>query len=173
MKFNKLYKKYHQLFAENIIPQAQLPIHQGDQVTFVKGWEKKLENLAQSSTGERIREMIAQKDNPLVAYSIVSKKPASYGAHGSPNQNGGQNEEEFTVTVGEQYALGLYKNIVSVPMYALERIDNGINLTPLSKNQSEKPRKQTTGEEPKLDKNLSDPTTQTHASWKDHGINKL
>lgn len=173
MKFNKLYKKYHQLFVENILPQANLPILQGDHVTFIKGWEKKLENLAQSSTGQRIREMIAQKENPLVAYSIVSKKPAAYGAHGSQNQNGGQNEEEFMVTVGEQYALGLFKNIVSVPMHVLERIDCGINLPPLSKNQQEPPRKQTTGEEPKINSNLSDPTIQTHASWRDQGINKL
>jgi hypothetical protein len=175
MKFNKLYKDYQKLYMEGVIPQEHLSVLQGDQVVFRKGWEKdpQMENLVNSSTGERIREMIEQKEDPLIATAIQSKTPAAYGSHGSQRDNTIANEEGFMVTVSQQYALGLYKNVVVVPMSVLERVDNGNNLNPLSKNQQEQPKRQTTGEEPKLNPNGSDPTVQTHASWKDHGINKL
>jgi hypothetical protein len=169
MKFNKKFKKYSKMFLEGVIAQEHLPIHQGDQVEFAKDWAKKLPDIANTSTGQRIKEMIDQTDNILIATSISGKKPMAYGSHGSQENNPAM-ETEYVVTVGEQYALGLYKNIVTVPMNALVGVNNGVNLPPLSKNQQEKERKQNyKGEEPKIDKTLSDPTSQTHASWKDHG----
>lgn len=169
MKFNNLYSKYKTLYVENA---ANLPILQGDQVIFKKNWDKLpyFESLRNSSTGQRIREMIDQKEDPLIATAIKANRPTSFGAHGSPEQNSVANESEFVVTVAQQYALGLYSNIVEVPMIALERVDNGNNLTPLSNNQNGKEYKQNyKGEAPKIDKTLSDPTSQTHASWRDHG----
>lgn len=169
MKFNKKFKQYSKTILEGVIAQDHLPIHQGDQVMFAKDWAKKLPEIANTSTGQRIKEMASQTDNALIATSIAGKKPMAYGAHGSQDNNPAM-ETEYTVTVGEQYALGLFKNIVVVPMNALVGVDNGINLPPLSKGQQEKQRKQNyKGEEPTIDKTLSDPTTQTHASWKDHG----
>lgn len=172
MKFYKKFNQYVKMFLENTIPQEHLPIHQGDQVVFRSDWAKNplVQDIVKSSTGERIREMIEQKKDPLVVTSINSRIPAAYGSHGSFRDNGNVNEGDYMVVVGQQYALGLYKNIVTVPMAVLERVDNGINLTPLSQNQNDKERKQNyKGEEPKIDKTLSDPTSQTHASWKDKG----
>lgn len=171
MKFNKLFKHYSKLFVEGVIQQEHLPIHQGDQVIIRKDWANLpyFQSLKNTSTGERIREMIEQEKDPLIATAINSKNPAAYGSFGSFQQNSIANEEEFMVTVSQQYALGLYKNIVVVPMSALQRVDNGGNLTPLSKNQDGEDWKQTKGEDPKLDSSKSDPTKQTHASWKDHG----
>jgi hypothetical protein len=179
MKFNKKFKEYTDIFLEGVIPQDHLAIKQGDQVTVRKDWKKnpEVQNLINTTTAERLDVLAgnlpdpANKDtpDPIIATSISSKTPAAYGSFGSFRDNGGVNEGDFTVTIGQQYAIGLYNNIVSVPMSILQRVDNGINLTPLGKSQQEKPRKQTTGEEPTIDKNLSDPTTQTHASWKDKG----
>jgi len=170
MKFNKLYNKYANLFLENVIPQEHLPVKQGEQVVFKKNWDKfpYFDTLKNSSTGERIRSMIEQKDDPLIASAISSKNPSAFGSHGSFKDNNIANESEFYVTVSQQYALGLYKNVVVVPMEVLDMVDNGNDLPRLSKNQN-KEYKQTTGEKPTLNKNQADPTKQTHASWKDKG----
>jgi len=175
MKFNQKFKQYAKLYMEGVIPQEHLPVHQGDQVVIRKDWKKdpQMQNLVNSSTGQRIDELVVQTDDPIIATSVSSKTPAAYGSFGSYRDNGNVSEADFMVTIGQQYAIGLYKNIVTVPMSILQRVENGINLPPLSKNQQDKPRAQTTGEKPEIDKTLSDPTVQTHASWKDNGINKI
>lgn len=171
MNFNKAYSKYKKLYTENI--QEGIPM-QGEQVVFIKGWEKDpyMESLANTSTGQRIREMIEQGDDPLIVTGIQFKKAHAYGSFGSVEHNSINNEEHVFVTVSQQYAIGLYSNVVVVPASILQCVENGINMPSLSKNQN-KEYKQTTGEEPTIDKSATDPTTQTHASWKDNGINKL
>ena len=178
MKFNKQFNTYAKMFLENTIPQEHLPVRQGDQVIFKKGWDKLdyFKSLKNSSTGERIRAMIEQQKDPLIASSLSSRNPSAYGAHGSYRDNNVANESEFMVTVCQQYALGLYSNIVVVPMEAIQNVDNGANLTALSKNQDGPDHGQTTGTEYKQPKPSGDkfnPVDQTHAVKKDHGINKL
>ncbi len=176
MKFNKKFKEYTETFLEGVIPQDHLPIHQGDQVSVRKDWKKdpQVQNLVNTTTAERLDVMSGnlpdpsnkQSPDPIIATSISSKTPAAYGSFGSHTDNAGKSEADYTVTIGQQYAIGLYNNIVTVPMSILQRVDNGINLTPLGQSQQEKPRKQTTGEEPVVDKAVYDAT---HASWKDQG----
>ncbi len=176
MKFNKKFKEYTETFLEGVIPQDHLSIHQGDQIIVRKDWKKdpQVQSLINTSTAERLDVMAGnlpdpankESPDPVMAISISTRVPASYGSYGSFAHNGSKTEYDFTVTIGCQYALGLYNNIVTVPMSILQRVDNGANLPPLSPNQQEKPRKQTTGEEPVVDKSVYDAT---HASWKDHG----
>lgn len=174
MKFNKHYKYFTNLYTEKRTVEI-LDIHEGDMVVFRKDcWNNEyLKNLQNTSTGLRIKEMIAQtnSDNadPLIVTGLKSKRPVSYGSFGSNDQNSIGNEVEYIATVGQRYALGLYSNIVEVPLSCLQRVDTGNNLPPLSNKQQQEPYKQTTGEPPMLNPHTSDPTIQTHASWKDHG----
>ena len=150
MKFNKKFKEYTEIFLEGVIPQDHLPIHQGDQVSVRKDWKKdpQVQSLVNTSTAERLDIMAGNLPNPsnkelpdpVMAISISSRAPSAYGSFGSFAQNGSKSEADYTVTIGFQYAIGLYNNIVSVPMSILQRIDNGANLPPLSPNQQEKPR---------------------------------
>ena len=39
------------------------------------------------------------------------------------------------VTVSQQCSVGVYANVVEVPMRVLKLVDNGINLPPISKTQ--------------------------------------
>lgn len=176
MKFNKKFKEYTETFLEGVLPQEHLPILQGDQVVVRKDWKKnpQVQNLVNTTTGEKLDIMSGNLPNPstketpdpIIAISISTKIPEAYGSYGSFAHNGAKSEADYMVTIGYQYAIGLFNNIVSIPMTILQKVENGINLPPLSQNQQEKPRKQTTGEEPVTDKSVYDAT---HASWKDHG----
>jgi len=173
MKFNEKYSKYAEIYLESGNTPNALPILQGDQVVFTKGWEKEpyMADIANTSTGERIREMMSQSENALIATAISAVHAGKYGSYvGADNKS--QSEREFRVTVAQQYALGLYKNTVEVPMCCLTAVDNGNNLPSLSKSQN-KDYRQTLGEDPKLNKDETDPTVQTHAAQKDKGIHKL
>jgi hypothetical protein len=173
MKFNEQYTKFAALYVESGNNPNSLPVLQGDQVVFRKGWEKEpyMANIANTSTGERIRAMMEQQDNALIATCISAVHAGSSGSYVTAD-NASQDEKQFRVTVSQQYALGLYKNVVDVPMACLQRVDHGINLPPLSKSQNQEYR-QTLGEAPKMNAGTEDPTKQTHAASKDKGIHKL
>jgi hypothetical protein len=166
MKFNKVYNKFKTLFTEGIVEGVPM---EGEQVSFIKGWEKDpyVKDIVNTSTGERIRAMVEQTDDPLIATGVQYKHPHAYGSFGSPPLN---NEKEVFVTVSRQYAIGLYADTVTVPASIVQTVENGINQTKLSDRQNKEYKTNYKGEEPNVDKTLTDPTTQTHASWKDNGV---
>lgn len=167
MKFNKVYNEFKTLFTEAYHDGTPL---EGEQVAFIKGWEKNpyMADIANTSTGERIRAMIEQQDDPLIATGKQYKSTAAYGSYGPAKHI--DNEKEAFITVSRQYAIGLYADTVTVPAAVLQTVENGINMPKLSKSQNKEYKTNYKGEEPTVDKNLTDPTTQTHASWKDHGV---
>tara|TARA_R110000765_G_scaffold7963_4_gene26001 strand:+ start:22743 stop:23273 length:531 start_codon:yes stop_codon:yes gene_type:complete len=171
MNFNTEFNKYAELYLENTVTAKDMGALQGDQVVFIKNWEKLpyFESLKNTSTGERIRSMIEQGTDPLIVTAIRTIRPTAFGGQATPAANEMMNENEYMATVSQQYALGLYSQIVEVPLAAVQRVDNGNNLTPLSTNQN-KVHKQTKGETPTIDPNAGeDPRKQTNAAWKDQG----
>ena len=174
MKFNNEYKKYWNIFTEGTTPVDYVDIRTGDLVVFKKDCFKNpyLKNLEGSTTGDRIREMMQTKNN-LVVSNVKNIPPAAYGSYGSHQQNAVADENSIFATISEQYSDGLHKNVVEVPLSCLQRVDTGTNLRPISPEQVKNTRQHVQGEEPKMNPLGEDPTKQTHASWKDHGVNNL
>lgn len=175
MKFEDTYQKYLKIYSEQTTPVDFIDIRTGDLVVIKKDCFKNpyLKELENSTTGQRIREMMETKNN-LVVSAIKNIPPASYGAYGSHAQNTLSDENSVFATVSEQYSDGLHKNVVEIPIACLQRVDTGNNLRPISPNQVKQTKQHVQGQEPVVDPSMGDdPTKMTHASYKDHGINKL
>lgn len=173
-KFSKKFDQYLNIYQESYQdPKFLLDIKEGSVVVFKKDVFKSdyMKNLENTSTGNRIKVMM-NSDNPLIVTQLKSINPTTYGQFGSQKDNKTQNETSMIATVAEQYAPGLQSNIVEVCVSCLQLVDIGNNLPPTDQMKNKEYR-ETLGEKPTMNPNTFDPTVQTNASWKDHGINKL
>lgn len=169
-KFISKYNHYLSLYSENVDTFTAFDIKEGDVVKFKSDCfsQDYMKNLENTTTGQRIKEMM-ESENNLIVSGIKSVNPTAFGAYGNRLQNQINNENFLMATVIEQYSDGLHKNVVEVPMTCLDRVDTGINLPPISDEQRKDYHVSYKGEDVKMNPNTPDPQVQTHASWNDHG----
>jgi hypothetical protein len=126
MNFNTLYKK---MLSEHVLERDQQGGFQlGDRVIFKKDWQK---NNYFDGKGASFLETIKSCsapdfDIPLRISSFTTLKPTSlqdvgYGKVGTAG---------ILVDIVIEYAPGLFRNPMTVPIEVLERQDDGINLGP-------------------------------------------
>lgn len=168
-KFDKVYRDFLVLYEMNNQP---LDIREGDVVNFTKDCMNHpyINSLGENSTTvQRIKEMMQTKNN-LVVNQLRTSPPTTYGGLGSFKDNGQGIEGVTFATVSEQYSDGLHKNLVTVPVSVLSRVDLNNNLRPVS---DEQVMKHQVGDEPAPDANDPKNEHPGYRNRKDLGINKL
>lgn len=163
-KFDQVYKQFLMIYEMNARP---VDIREGDVVVFAKGWSKNpyIQSLGDSNTVQRIKDMTQTKNN-LVVNQIAPNPPKSYGGFGN---NTPEIEGVLFATVSEQYSDGLHKNIVTVPLSILTKVNLGGNLKPISDEQVKDTK---VGNEPAPDANDPNNKHPAYRNRKDHGVNK-
>jgi hypothetical protein len=169
-KFEKAFREFLVLYEMNTHP---IGIREGDVVTFVKGWANNpyIQSLGPNSTTvQRLKEMCQTKNN-LIVNQMRTNPPTTYGGLGSMNDNGGDIEGMIFATVVEQYSDGLHKNIVTVPLSILQRVQLNNNLPTVSDEQEIK-HASSGATEPAPDANDPNNKHPGYRNRKDKGINK-
>jgi len=168
-KFDKVYSDFLVLYEMNNQP---LDIREGDVVTFTKDClsHPYIQSMGSNSTTiQRIKEMMETKNN-LVVNQLRTSPPSTYGSMGSFKDNGQGIEGLTFATVSEQYSDGLHKNLVTVPVSMLNRIDLNNSLRPVS---DEQVKEHPVGDSPAPDANNPNNEHPGYRNRKDLGINKL
>lgn len=123
--------KYEAIIENTITRFEQGGILSGDLVKFRKDAMKNEKVAAMMSNYKAMIEDAINTDLNLRVSAIKSIRPTTSGNYGNGHWQGTEAPTDHYVDIVVEYAPGLWKNPITVPIEVLERVDTGINLAPV------------------------------------------